>query len=98
MDKEEIYAYLKRVDELEEKLQGQDKETLRWLIYGYNECAKLLNQNERKIDRVIKYIQNKIQKSFEFDSGISPKNYKDRLFTETIVELQCIEEILKKRN
>lgn len=54
--------------------------------------------NEIKIDRVIKYIQNKIQKSFEFDSGISPKNYKDRLFTETIVELQCIEEILKKRN
>lgn len=93
-----MYAYLKRVDELEEKLQGQDKETLRWLIYGYNECAKLLNQNERKIDRVIKYIQNKIQKSFEFDSGISPKNYKDRLFTETIVELQCIEEILKNRN
>ena len=98
MDKEEIYAYLKRVDELEEKLQGQDKETLQWLIYGYNECAKLLNQNERKIDRVIKYIQNKIKKRFEFDSGISPKNYKDRHFTETIIELQCIEEILKKRN
>ena len=65
MDKEEIYAYLKRVDELEEKLQGQDKETLQWLIYGYNECAKLLNQRKRTIERVIKHIQNKIRKSFD---------------------------------
>lgn len=92
MDIEEIIVYLKRVDKLEEKLQGQDKETLQWLIYGYDECAKLLNQKEEKIERVIKYIQNKIRESFEY----SPQNYKDRLFTETIVELQCIEEMLKK--
>lgn len=96
MDIEEIKEYLIRSDRLERKLKGKDKETLQWLIYGYNECAKLLNQRERAIQQVIKHIRNKIRKSFEFDSGISPKNYKDRLFTETIVELQCIEEMLKK--
>lgn len=96
MGTEEIIVYLKRVDKLEEKLQGQDKETLQWLIHGYDEYVKLLNRKDEKIERVIKYIQNKIRKSFEYDSGISPKNYKDRLFTETIVELQCIEEMLKK--
>lgn len=96
MGTEEIIVYLKRIDKLVEKLQGQDKETLQWLIHGYDECAKLLNRKDEKVERVIKYIQNKIRKSFEYDSGISPKNYKDRLFTETIVELQCIEEMLKK--
>ena len=48
MDKEEIKDYLKRVDELEAKLTGEDKETLQWLIYGYNQCAKLLNETEQE--------------------------------------------------
>lgn len=46
MDKEEIKYYLKIVDELETKLTGEDKETYAWLIYGYNQCAKLLNETE----------------------------------------------------
>lgn len=63
MDKEEIKDYLKRVDELETKLTGEDKETSAWLIYGYNQCAKLLNETERQvkkqklvIDKAIKWI------------------------------------------
>ena len=48
MDKEEIEDYLKRVDELEAKLTGEDKETLQWLIYGYNQCAKLLNETKQQ--------------------------------------------------
>lgn len=56
MSEEEIFHYLKRVDELENKLTGYDKETLQWLIFGYNECAKLLNEKERKIDSAIDYI------------------------------------------
>ena len=46
MDKEEIKDYLKRVDELGAKLTEEDKETLQWLIYGYNQCTKLLNETE----------------------------------------------------
>ena len=48
MDKKEIKDYLKRVDELGTKLTGEDKETYTWLIYGYNQCAKLLNETEQQ--------------------------------------------------
>ena len=48
MNKEEIKEYLKRVDELEAKLTEEDKETYNWLIYGYNQCAKLLNETEQE--------------------------------------------------
>lgn len=48
MDKEEIKDYLKRVDKLGTKLTGEDKETYAWLIYGYNQCAKLLNETEQQ--------------------------------------------------
>ena len=52
MTKEEIKEYLKRVEELELKLTGEDKETLQWLIYGYNKCAKLLYEAEQKLAEV----------------------------------------------
>ena len=65
MDKEEIKYYLKIVDELETKLTGEDKETFVWLIYGYNQCAKLLNETEQQckkqkevIDR-LNFIKNR---------------------------------------
>ena len=65
MDKKEIKDYLKRVDELGAKLTGEDKETYTWLIYGYNQCAKLLNEKEQQvkkqkevIDKAIKYIKS----------------------------------------
>lgn len=48
MNKEEIKDYLKRVDELELKLVDEDKDTLQWLIFGYNECARLLNETEKE--------------------------------------------------
>ena len=48
MNKEEIKDYLKKVDELGAKLTGEDKETYAWLIYGYNQCAKLLDETERQ--------------------------------------------------
>ena len=48
MDKEEIKYYLKIVDELGTKLTEEDKEKCVWLIYGYNQCAKLLNETEEQ--------------------------------------------------
>lgn len=51
MNKEEIKDYLKRVDELGTKLTGEDKETYAWLIYGFNQCAKLLNETEEQCKR-----------------------------------------------
>lgn len=67
MNKKEIKDYLKRVDELETKLTGEDKETYAWLIYGYNQCAKLLNETEQQckkqkevIDKINHILNNQI--------------------------------------
>lgn len=73
MTKKEIENYLKRVDELGAKLTGKDKETFAWLIYGYNQCVKLLNETEEQckrqkevIDKTIEYINNHInQETFD---------------------------------
>lgn len=72
MDKEEIKDYLKRVDELGTKLTGEDKETYTWLIYGYNQCTKLLNKTEQQckkqkevIDKAIELLNN----PWSFESG-----------------------------
>lgn len=46
------------------KLTGEDKETYTWLIYGYTQCAKLLNETEQQskkqkevIDKAIEFIE-----------------------------------------
>ncbi len=72
MDKKEIKDYLKRVEELGAKLTGEDKETYTWLIYGYNQCAKLLNETEQQckkqkevIDKAVKYIDDLRDESAE---------------------------------
>lgn len=61
MDIEEIKEYLIRSDILERKLKGKDKETLQWLIYGYNECAKRLVEKDELIEKVIDYIKSKLK-------------------------------------
>ena len=67
MTKEEIEDYFKRVDELGAKLTGEDKETYDWLIYGCNQCAKLLNETEQQckkqkevIDKINHILNNQI--------------------------------------
>ena len=71
MNKEEIKEYLKRVDELELKLTGEDKDTYQWLLFGYNECARLLNEKEQenqqlKVDYEL-YKDNHIYKNYEVE-------------------------------
>ena len=48
MNKKEIKDYMERMYDLGIKLTGEDKETYTWLIYGYNQCAKLLNETEEQ--------------------------------------------------
>ena len=52
MDIKEIKEYLNRFDKLLDKLKGEDKETLSWLIYGYNQCAKLLNEAQKENEKL----------------------------------------------
>ena len=73
MNKKEIKDYLKRVDELETKITGENKETYAWLIYGYNQCAKLLNETEQQckkqkevIDKLKEYISSQMN---AYDDG-----------------------------
>ena len=70
MDKKEIKDYLKRVEELGAKLMGEDKETYTWLIYGYTQCAKLLNETEqqcKKQKEVINKATEYIKERFYFN-------------------------------
>lgn len=84
MDKEEIKDYLKRVDELGTKLTGEDKETYTWLIYGYNQCAKLLNKTEQQCKKQ-KEVINKI-------TGIINDYLKEdySIYTENEIEVDLI--------
>lgn len=45
---EETKEYLKRVDELELKLTGEDKETFQLVLFGYNECARILEETKQE--------------------------------------------------
>ena len=64
MNKEEIKEYLKRIDELGNKLTGKDKETYAWLIHGFNQCAKLLNETEQQCKKQ----KEAINKAIEFSN------------------------------
>lgn len=63
MNKKEIEEYLKRIDELGAKLTGEDKETYAWLIYGFNQCAKLLNEAEQQCKKQKEVIDKAINNS-----------------------------------
>lgn len=84
MNKEEIKEYLNRVEKLELKLDGEDKETLQLLIYGYNQCAKLLNETEQQCQKQRKVI-NKARKMIFDNYGILDK-----------YEIELLDDILKE--
>ena len=88
MNKEEIEDYLKRVDELETKLTGEDKETYDWLIYGYHKCIKLLNEAEQQCKRQKEVIDKAIE---ELKKG---RHELDTRRREEVYIEECIEEAL----
>lgn len=79
MSKEEIKDYLKRVDELETKLTGEDKETYAWLIYGYNQCAKLLNETEQQCKKQKELIDKAVLELANIDGNLSNSQLSDRI-------------------
>ena len=54
---EETKEYLKRVDELELKLTGDDKDTFQWVLFGYNECARILEETEQENQQLKEELQ-----------------------------------------
>ena len=88
MDKEEIKDYLKRADELGAKLTGEDKETYAWLIYGYNQCAKLLNETEQQVKKQKEVIDN-IQKFIkEFHKNRNMFKWNEQDYIDVILKLE----------
>lgn len=57
MNKEEIEEYLKRTDDLSNKLYDEDRDTFEWLVYGYNQCAKILCEKEELITKTLEFIE-----------------------------------------
>lgn len=95
MNKKEIKDYLKRVDDLEARLMGEDRETFAWLIYGYNQCAKLLNETEQQckkqketIDKAIEYIEKCLKQT--------PTENREKADDRLDIEYKYILDILKK--
>ena len=74
-----IKDYLKRVDELETKLTGEDKETYAWLIYGYNQCAKLLNETEQQCKKQKELIDKAVLELANIDGNLSNSQLSDRI-------------------
>ena len=72
MSKEEIKEYLKRVDELGNKLTGKDKETYAWLIHGFNQCVKLLNETEEQCKKQ-KEVINKTTEYCDNNKEFAPR-------------------------
>lgn len=85
MKEEEIKEYLKRIDELELKLTGEDKDTYQWLLFGYNECARLLNEKEEVIKEAREYVK-RIILSYHNSQTMIPS-----------VKINKLDEILSKR-
>ena len=50
---------------------------------------------EKSLREIKQHIKDKVRKSLEYDWGISGRS-SDRLFTETVIELQIIESMIDK--
>lgn len=97
MDKEEIKDYLKRVDELGAKLTEEDKETYNWLIYGYNQCAKLLNETKQQCKKQKEVIDRILNETKE-TRNILNNNRDDNMLSKSCLlsYLEIVEDLLKE--
>lgn len=90
MTKEEIEDYFKRVDELGAKLIGEDKETYDWLIYSFNQCAKLLNETEQLCQKQKEYNQHLHNLNNTIFRELLDKKYENKKQKEVINKINHI--------
>ena len=97
MDKREIKDYLKRVEELGANLVGEDKETYTWLIYGYTQCAKLLNETEQQCKKQKEVIDRILSETKE-TRNILNNNRDDNMLSKSCLlsYLEIVEDLLKE--
>ena len=51
-----VKDFMERIEALEDKLKGEDRETLEGILFMFDECAKKLFETEERIDEAIEYI------------------------------------------
>ena len=95
MNEEEIRGYLNRIDELEQRLKREDKKTLQWLIFGYNECAKLLNEREQE-NQQLKEQQKEFIEYLEEPIRMIKQGNPINISEYTSAKLDTLEEVLLK--
>lgn len=61
----------------------------------YETSHAIMYEYQEKINNVLNYIHDKLVKSFNYEIGTDGSNQSDRLLTETVVEFQVIENMLK---
>lgn len=92
MDEEEIKSFLERTNDLGTRLTGEDKETFAWVVYGYNQCAKLLKEIEEKAEEQQKEFIKYLEKPIELIKQGNPTNISEY----TSGKLETLEESLQK--
>ncbi len=95
MDKEELKFYSIGRGSL--NLNGKFYYGLDYAITDFmmdleHKCKK----QKEVIDKVNNHIKNKLQKSNAYEMGLKNSSYKDRLYSETYIELQVVLNILKE--
>lgn len=77
-------------------LKDMTQEDLNQLALERNTLQQENQKYKEVFDKVREYIKSKINKSFKCDYSLDNSNSNDRLFTETGIELEIIDNILKK--
>ena len=87
MNKEELKEYFKRTEELEKKLTGEDKKTIQWMIYGYNQCAKKYFETLEELERYKNIIDELEKWAIEYSQDLEFRCYMDTML-EKLQELK----------
>lgn len=61
-----------------------------------HDLEQQVKKQKEVIDKVNNHIKNKLQKSDAYEMGLKNSSYKDRLYSETYIELQVVLNILKE--
>lgn len=91
--KEILHVCEKTIDNYANRIGASDE-----IVEYIENLQSQLKAKEEVIKEARETIKTKLQKSFAYDYGLSGVDAtgKDRLFTETVIELQLIDKILSK--
>ena len=101
MTEEEIREYIYRKDELLLKLSDKDKYTLEWILFGYNECARLLDEKEKenqqlkeqleRSEKARKDVYDYINFLVIIDTQLAGGRFKDTIWGKELLEILDID-------